>query len=55
MEMKEGKNELEKIRECMQLRKIGMHEVIKDKAMEDDFNTGMINVCLKDKWDSVTA
>jgi hypothetical protein len=54
METKEGKNELEKIRECMQLRKIGMHEVIKDKAMEDGFNTGMINVRLKDKWDSVT-
>jgi hypothetical protein len=28
----------------MQLRKIGMCEVMMDKAMEDGFNTGMINV-----------
>jgi hypothetical protein len=36
---KEGK----KIKECMQLRKIGMCEVMKVKAMEDGFNTRMIN------------
>jgi hypothetical protein len=28
----------------MQLRKIGMCKVMMDKAMEDGFNTGMINV-----------
>jgi hypothetical protein len=27
----------------MQLRNIGMCEVMMDKAMEDGFNTGMIN------------
>jgi hypothetical protein len=34
---KEAKNELKKkkIKECMQLRKVGMHEVVKDKAMEN--------------------
>jgi hypothetical protein len=32
---KEGKNELKRIKECMQLRKVGMHEVVKDKAMEN--------------------
>jgi hypothetical protein len=36
---KEGK----KIKECMQLRKIGMCEVMKVKAMEDGFNTRMTN------------
>ena len=33
---KESKNELKKrIKECMQLGKVGMHEVVKDKAMEN--------------------
>jgi hypothetical protein len=34
----------------MRLRKIGMCEVMMDKAMEDGFNTGMTNVRLKEKW-----
>jgi hypothetical protein len=39
----------------MQLRKIGMCEVMKVKAMEDGFNTGMNPSDLKEKWDSVTT
>jgi hypothetical protein len=50
-EGKKAKNELKKrIKECMQLRKIGMCEVMKDKAMEDGFNTWMTNHALKEKW-----
>jgi hypothetical protein len=40
---KTGKEKEKKIKECMQLRKIGMCEVMKVKAMEDGFNTMMIN------------
>ena len=32
---KEGKNDWKRIKECMQLRKVGMHEVVRDKAMEN--------------------
>ena len=34
---KESKNELKKIKVCMQFRKIGMCEVMTDKAMESGF------------------
>ena len=36
---KTGKEKEKKIKECMQLRKIGVCEVMKVKAMEDGFNT----------------
>jgi hypothetical protein len=36
------KNELKKIKRCMRLRKIGVCEVMKDKAMEID-STWMTN------------
>ena len=40
---KDGKEKEKKTKECMQIRKIGMCEVMKVKAMEDDFNTMMTN------------
>jgi hypothetical protein len=38
-----GKEKEKKIKECMKLRKIGVCEFMKVKAMEDGFNTMMIN------------
>ena len=34
-EKKKAKMHWKRIKECMQLRKVGMHEVVKDKAMEN--------------------
>jgi len=38
----EDKNKLKRIKEYMRFRKIGVHEVVKDKVMEDGCNIGMI-------------
>ena len=47
---KEGKNELEKIKGCMQFRKIGMCEFMTDKAMESGLQDMDGEGALKEKY-----
>jgi hypothetical protein len=43
-------NELKKIKRCMQLRKVGMCEAMKDKAMEHGLQHMDDQCALKEKW-----